>query len=395
MDGSSRQHGASDVTELTLNLTRAIRESKLAACFRSSLAHHRYLIAIVLGYTVIALSILELLGRPYQLLNTMYVFSALVPMICWSVFLLSGVVRTYLADRAVTRERLAERLRGFGVFSARQVAYIVVPLVLLPPFASAFSSFKSAITDLSPFAFDLALHQLDLWIHFGTEPWRILHPLLGYPLVTAVINFMYNIWLPVFYVFLSVMIFRTTDLALRIRYLLSFILLWIIGGTLMATGLSSAGPCFFGEVTGLPDSYAPLLEYLRAADREHPIWSLRAQQYLWDAYTADRLETGGGISAMPSMHVAIASLQALAGWRLSRRLGLILGGYALVILAGSVHLAWHYAVDGYVAILCALLIWALVGRFVERSSPARADQLLSDFLRIASTRLRRVHAMSR
>lgn len=35
-----------------------------------------------------------------------------------------------------------------------------------------------------------------------------------------------------------------------------------------------------------------------------------------------------------------------------------------MILVGSVHLAWHYAVDGYAAIALALTCWRLAGFIV-------------------------------
>jgi hypothetical protein len=55
-----------------------------------------------------------------------------------------------------------------------------------------------------------------------------------------------------------------------------------------------------------------------------------------------------------------------------------------VILIATVHLGWHYAIDGYVGILGTLLIWRLTGRLLGwpplvrwlwgRSGPSDADQ---------------------
>jgi hypothetical protein len=64
------------------------------------------------------------------------------------------------------------------------------------------------------------------------------------------------------------------------------------------------------------------------------------------------------------MHVAMATLFALLCWRVRRWLGVIMTIFALVIMIGSVHLAWHYAIDGYVGASGILLIWCLVGRLV-------------------------------
>src|SRR5690606_10979048 len=130
-------------------------KSRLLACFRSSIAHHGWLLAAVGAYILGTVAILEYLERPYELFNRLYVFSALVPIICWMVFLLGALVRTYLGDGAITRARLALRLKENGFFSFRQVAYVAVPLPIVPTFSSAFSSFKSSITEIHPFSFDV------------------------------------------------------------------------------------------------------------------------------------------------------------------------------------------------------------------------------------------------
>jgi hypothetical protein len=41
-----------------------------------------------------------------------------------------------------------------------------------------------------------------------------------------------------------------------------------------------------------------------------------------------------------------------------------------VILVGSVHLAWHYAVDGLAGILLAAIFWAAAGTIANRTIPA-------------------------
>jgi hypothetical protein len=78
------------------------------------------------------------------------------------------------------------------------------------------------------------------------------------------------------------------------------------------------------------------------------------------------------------MHVALATLFALVCWRTRRWLGIIMSIYVLVILVGSVHLAWHYAVDGYVSIAGMILIWWTVGRALARRSAIRSGAALTD-----------------
>lgn len=92
---------------------------------------------------------------------------------------------------------------------------------------------------------------------------------------------------------------------------------------------------------------------------------------------AARIRAGGMFArvrslgpAMPSMHVAIAVLLALFGWRLNRWAGAALTLFALLIMVGSVHLGWHYAVDGYVSAVVGIGIWYAVGWVQRRAKPS-------------------------
>jgi hypothetical protein len=162
----------------------------------------------------------------------------------------------------------------------------------------------------------------------------------------------------------------TADRELREQYLLSFFGCWILLGSLAAIGLSSVGPCFYGLLYPA-DPYVPLMSYLRSVDEVYTIWALSTQDMLWERYIANSTGLGSGISAMPSLHVAITTLNALLLSRLSRIAGILGWTYLALILVGSVHLGWHYAIDGYVSILAVLLIWRAAGWWVSRSqSPA-------------------------
>ena len=73
---------------------------------------------------------------------------------------------------------------------------------------------------------------------------------------------------------------------------------------------------------------------------------------------------------MPSIHVSMAFLMALLGWRIRRALGIVLTAYVVAIQIASVHLGWHYAIDGYAGIIGTYAIWRLVGWALTRRSAA-------------------------
>jgi hypothetical protein len=87
---------------------------------------------------------------------------------------------------------------------------------------------------------------------------------------------------------------------------------------------------------------------------------------LWDSYKKTGIGFGVGISAMPSVHVAIAFLLMITGWKTGRLPGILLTIFFLFIAAGSIHLAWHYAVDGIAGCVVTALLWWLLPFFLGR-----------------------------
>lgn len=227
-------------------------------------------------------------------------------------------------------------------------------------FLSAVSSFKTLIPAFQPFSWDLRFARLDMLIHGGRHPWEWLQPVLGYPWITKLINLIYSLWLLVMFAAFFWQIFATRRPLLRKTFLVSFVLCWWLNGSVLAVLLSSAGPCFWGGLYAEADPYAPLMQYLLQTHEQIGLQAIPIQQWLWDYYRRDALGVGAGISAMPSMHVSVAWLIFLLARRHSRWLACLTGLYALMILLGSVHLGWHYAVDGYLSILTTTGIWLSV-----------------------------------
>ncbi len=236
-------------------------------------------------------------------------------------------------------------------------------LVLYSTFFDWFIAFKRSIPVFRPFRLDPALASLDRGLHFGNDPWTLLHPLLGHPGVTAAIQLLYVPgWFGLLFVATVGMAWHP-DRRLSTRFFLATVMLWIVVGTLLAALLSSAGPAYFEAVTG-SDRFRPLMQYLQTVGSPFGPTAPQIQQDLWSDH-ASGSASGYGISAMPSMHVATSVLFALLGWRLHRVAGAALTVFAAAILVGSVHLGWHYALDGYVAVAATLGIWWAAGRIVD------------------------------
>jgi hypothetical protein len=268
----------------------------------------------------------------------------------------------------LTGWRVALGGTGSGFFTASRLSGVLVTAVIMPLFLNTYGSWKGMIPDLHPFALDPTLTELDRLLHLGRLPWELLQPALGHPMVTRAIDVIYILWLPIN---AGVLVWQGwSRREVRSQFFLSYILIYIVLGTAGAIMLSTAGPCYYEGVTGRASPYSPLMNYLTSLDAEQPIIALRVQRTLWENYVTGQNMPFVGISAMPSVHVAVAVLFALLGWRASYWLGSIFTIYAGVILVGSVHLGWHYAVDGYVSIAGALVIWAVVGALLRRHGRA-------------------------
>ncbi len=342
-----------------------------------SLRAHTLFIAIVLVHLGAALVIPPLFGVTIPYSPTTYVATMLALIgVAVGVFLLFYAAALAIAVRpknfwSYMWGELAEK-----VFTVERICLALPTVLFFPIMAATFSYFKTAIAAFRPFDWDTSFAAWDRLLHGGHDPWRLLQPVLGHPIITALLSDGYRIWFGVTYCLLLWIMIDARRPRLRMQYLLTFALCWILLGNLAATLLSSAGPAFFGRVTGLADPYVDLIGYLREANKVAVVPAVEIQEMLWTWYKNGDTVAGAGISAMPSLHVGIAFSFFLLGQAISRRLGILGAVYAALILLASVHLGWHYAVDGYAAIVGTWIIWFCTGRLLDR--PAVSKLLWGD-----------------
>jgi hypothetical protein len=236
----------------------------------------------------------------------------------------------------------------------------------------AFADMKPLIPLMNPYSWDESFMRLDRFLHFGQDPWRLLDPMLGHPIVTQWINYTYNIWFIVMFSFWMGAawskrshIEHNTSQGWERQFLVSFILSWIIGGMLLATLFSSMGPAFYDMVDAANNPYAAQIVSLGIIHETHPLWAVDSHAMLREAYINPAEGQLSGISAMPSIHNATSTLFMLAAYRINKNFGHVMLAFMICIILGSVHLAWHYAVDAYLGIIIAILLWKLAAILIH------------------------------
>ena len=334
----------------------------------------RSLIGLVAIYYVVIWLVSELAGLEEFYRPFLYpARSILAAGISLLVIFIGYVIYLPLVAREPRPLKRIWRLIKIYLLTPRQLTGLVVPFLLLPFFMSAFTSFKSMIPEIVPFYLDHAFMHADQFLHAGWHPWEVTHALFGGLTPSLVINSFYHLWFLVMWAAMVWHLINLSEPAHRLQFLLSFILVWALLGSLAALVLSSAGPVYYGEVTGLADPFAPLMTHLyeidaavRAAGGSGGLPALEVQETLWRFYTDHDTTYGSGISAMPSLHVAITAMIAMSAYRIHPVLGYLMWAFTAMIVVGSVHLGWHYAIDAYLAIAATAVIWRYTGRFVEK-----------------------------
>lgn len=239
---------------------------------------------------------------------------------------------------------------------------ILIATVSVGAGASLFLPIKYAIPHLVGFWLDVPLAHFERTA-FGDDPWHILDGLFGSAAVA--IDTIYALWLPAQTLALAALIIQPPSQA-KSRALIAYVLSWFLLGVIAATLLSSAGPIFHDRVFG-GNAFRALADMLHSRGA----WLVLAESdRMWASLASDRPGIIAGISAVPSVHVAISVWMVLVARTMVPRAAPFALVYAAFIWIASVQLGWHYVTDGLAGALGVVPIWVASGA-IERFFAAR------------------------
>jgi len=266
------------------------------------------------------------------------------------VFFVSGVRFRLASGPGKLAEQWwpAMRARYLRVRTFVDLARVMIGLKLT---LAAYCNIKQAIPYIHPRLFDAELLALDAMLHGGWNPNLVSLAVVGTGWGTRALDIAYILWYPIKLAVIAVFAISSNTL-LRTRFFLAYFSMWMVGG-LLAVLIPSLGPIYTH-----PEWFA---------ENEMP-WARLIQGMLWSGYQ-QLMQTPQlfharvyeGIAAFPSLHVGLVALFALFLRHLHSTAGRFMWCYVLIMQVGSVHLGWHYALDGYVGVLLAYLLYRVAG----------------------------------
>ena len=240
---------------------------------------------------------------------------------------------------------------------------VVAATLLVAIAASLFLPLKFAIPHEVAFWLDRPLAAAERAL-LGIDPWLALDRAVGWAAVPM--DWLYGAWLPVQSVMLFLVILARPSPA-KSRALTAYSAAWFLLGVAAAALFASAGPLFYDRLLG-GNEFAALGETLR----RRGVWiALAESDDMWASFATGTPGAVAGISAVPSLLVAISLWIWVTARTMAPRAAPFAAVYFLLMWVGSVQLGWHYVADGLAGALGMLAIWWLAdGRFAAHQLPA-------------------------
>ncbi len=264
-------------------------------------------------------------------------------------FLIGIVVGIAIIFFIVGRQELQRRIALVG--------YAALATVCLQ---AGFTLLKNTMPYIHPYFADPFWAYWDRVLHFGADPWFLAHWVGQYLPVDYLMQLYMAAWaLPA--IGLPIIIAASDGNHTRaMRTLVLYVVAWVFLGNILAFAGLSVGPVYYDRLTG-DARFSDLTQALVASGvTESSIG--RLQEVLWKIYIGQRAGMGSGISAFPSVHVAIATVTAIYMAERSKWLILPAALFLFFTFFLSVYTGYHYAIDGYASILVIFSIWLVLRR---------------------------------
>lgn len=277
-----------------------------------------------------------------------------------------GVLLVVMAAVAVLRERVRGDQGGAVLREYRAAWTRVRPLArlrhalpmlfLYPLIIGVYCAGRLWLNREVPFTWDARLADVEgQWL---TE--QLIAALAAFPPLYRLTEFLYGVvWIAATYGVMTWVALWERSKA-RTQYFLTLAIVFPLAGNLLAGLLMSAGPAYYGEVVQGVNPYAYSLSLLDTTST----YMRPGQHALWSWYCAGAGFPSTGVTAMPSMHLVVATLASCAFWE--RGAKVLAVAVVLFTLIGSTVTLWHYWLDGIAGIAVTLAVWFAVAPVIRR-----------------------------
>ncbi len=238
-------------------------------------------------------------------------------------------------------------------------------------FHMGFGLVKTTIPYLVPFYADPIFAEMDRVLHGGVDPWVWVYGWSDVIPYGRILDLYMGVWWVPAICFAVLIAAVDRDAARVQRFVLLYVIAWVVCGNVLALMGSSVGPVYYDRIYG-GDRFAALEAAMAAGALDGHLIA-QIQEWLWRVYAEHGQAVGSGISAFPSVHVSVSTVIALYLWERSRWLAPVGIVFLALIQLLSVYTGYHYAIDGYASMIVVGLVWGLLRRRDGATGAAASD----------------------
>ena len=313
-------------------------------------------VALVASYVAVGYAVSSWLGLPIHWPMAHLYKQARWIFLVFYAPLMTGCVLALAGQQRETWQRCRRYALSPVFFLEFAVAMVAVHATIM-----MFVNLKQFIPAINPRLYDSPLWRLDATLHFGIDPAVVATELAAAYGLLPWLDRAYLLFYPVQVLVPLLFLVAKPLRPWRGRFFFAYCLLWMLGG-LMYVVWPTLGPVYYRASRFVWLDQAPYAQYLQdVLMRDYVRFRTDPTFYTVKLYQ--------GVAALPSLHVGVLALFAIAtaSWR---KLSLALWLLTAVTFVGSLALGWHYAVDGYAGALLALLVWLVARAAVDLAPDA-------------------------